>query len=67
MILHAIMAGAEEARSKVRVHFRDFADPLVHAAPSKQGCKATLLGWTSLKKSKAQATVCGKTLISTGG
>ncbi|RMV97134.1 hypothetical protein ALP01_200491 [Pseudomonas caricapapayae] len=43
------------------------SDPFVHAGPSKQGCKAALFGWTSLKKSKAHATICGKLLISTGG
>jgi hypothetical protein len=41
----------------------DFKKP----GPFKQGCVASLLKGTSLKKSKAHATVCGKSLISTGG
>ncbi|MGH8385821.1 MAG: hypothetical protein ACRESJ_10020 [Pseudomonas sp.] len=60
-------ANRQSRRSKVSVRSRNLDDPLVHAGPSKQGCKAALLGWTSLKKSKTHATVCGKPQISTGG
>jgi len=41
----------------------DFKKP----GPFKQGCVASLLKGTSLKKSKAHATVCEKPLISTSG
>jgi hypothetical protein len=35
----------------------DLEGPLVHAGPSRQGCKAALPGWTSLKKPKAYAVI----------
>jgi hypothetical protein len=53
--------------TNIGVGLQDLWLPTLKPGPFKQGCTASLLEGTSLKKSKTHATVCGKPLISTGG
>ena len=53
--------------TNIGVGRRVFWLPNLKPGPVKQGCVASLLDGTSLKKSKALATVCGKPLFSTSG
>ena len=53
--------------TNIGVGLQDLWLATLKPGPVKQGCVASLLDGTSLKKSKAHVTVCGELLISIGG